>query len=337
MLTLDRPAPDYEPDARPRRRRDGRWAPGTIAAILGWGESSTSGLRLRPAAQGDVTISDDADCYRRRQLRRRQSMLCAAGTPAAGDRDTCQSDSGSPLLVPDGAGSSRSPASSPATACATADAPGIFARVGADPLNAWVHDRTPEADFDLSHQPRASEPVTLFSTSRHPEGPRDDFTTLQVGPRRRRRLRRREGKSITTTFPTPGEAVVGLEASNAAAATGRRSTTRSTSTPARPPPARRRRPTTPTPRPTTNPRRPRPARHDPRLRPAEGPRAGASASASASRAPRPRGIAVIEVFRGTRRIGIARTRVRRGGDEAREREADADRPAAAAPRRRASA
>lgn len=280
------------------------WAPGTAARVLGWGErSSQPGDISDTLLTGDVAIRADSSCPNANFDA--AVMLCAAGTPAAGDENPCPSDSGSPLLVPDGGFVALAGVFS-GSSCASSGAPGIFARVGADPLNSWVHERTPEADFDLSHQPRAGEPVTLFSTSRHPEGA-SYFTSFKWNFDGDDEFDDRDGKSISATFPTAGDAVVGLQASRPNGDTavvyylfevGPAPATAGGTTP-------------PTPAPTAK------------------PVAGAPlATILASRRPRvrgrrftirvrfarsaPRGTAVIEVYRGSRRIGIARTRVRRG-------------------------
>ena len=294
-LTVDR---SQRPrDAHPRRPVDltsrlyasstttemAAWAPGHLAAGPRLGRVQRHRLRLRRAAHRR------RHGPRRRGLSERQLrpavMLCAAGTPAAGDENPCPSDSGSPLLLPDGTGFALAGVFS-GEACATADAPGIFARVGADPLNAWVHQRTPEADFDLSHQPRAGEPVTLFSTSRHPEGA-GYFTTFKWNFDGDDDFDDREGASITTTFPTPGDAVVGLEVSKPGGDTasvyylfevmparrrGRRDDDTDDGRPGRP--------RIPSPAPRSPPSSPPAGR---------GSAAGASRSACGSRAPRPAG------------------------------------------------
>ena len=118
------------------------WTPGTAALVAGWGEMIDAGVFSAILRRGNVTIRPDADCT--------AGMLCAAGTPAAENENPCEGDSGSPLLVPDGTGSAVAGVFSGAS-CGSTAAPGRFARVGADPLNEWVHDRIPEADFDLSH------------------------------------------------------------------------------------------------------------------------------------------------------------------------------------------
>ena len=123
------------------------------------------------------------------------SMLCAgAAAPASNSSDSCQGDSGGPLLVPDGDSFALAGVISTGFECNRAGYPGIYARIGADPLNSWVHSRIPEANFDFDHAPRANESVTLTSTSRHPEG-RGLLHDVQVGPRRRRRVRRARARA----------------------------------------------------------------------------------------------------------------------------------------------
>jgi hypothetical protein len=308
ILTLDRPA-DYDPVRVVDAAETAAWAPGTLGRVLGWGEISEGGnTSEEQLLTGDVAVRADADCPQADFDA--TVMLCAAGTPAAGDENPCASDTGSPLLVPDGPLFALAGVFSGAS-CATADAPGIFARVGDDPLNSWVHARTPEADFDLSHQPRANEPVQLFSTSRHPEGD-DYFTTFRWDLDNDGRFNDDSGATITHTYTQVGVAVAGLEASKPG---GDKAIVYYAfdvePDPNAPPPA------TPTSPPTT-----------PTPPPSTGTVSGPLATVLVSGRPKvrrgrfairirfaraaPRGTAVIEVYRGRRRIGIARTKVRRG-------------------------
>jgi hypothetical protein len=299
MLTLEQPV-DYPPVRVVDSSERAAWVPGTPSVVLGWGE--TQGIFLSEFLRtGDVTRLSDADCSNANFDQ--ASMLCAVAPAADGSGNPCPSDSGSPLLVPDGQLFALAGVFSGA-ACATAGAPGIFARVGDDPLNAWVHELTPEADFDLSHQPRVGEPVTLMSTSRHPEGD-DYFTTFRWDLDDDRVFDDATGASISHIYTQVGEAVAGLEVSKPG---GDKAIVyyafdvepRPTATP----------PTTPAPA-TANPVATGPlatvlVSGRPRVR------RGRFAIRIRFARTAPRGTAVIEVYRGRRRIGIARTRVRRG-------------------------
>jgi hypothetical protein len=314
MLTLARPA-DYEPMRVVDDSEDSLWVPGTVARVLGWGELFEGDSPSDQLHTGDVSILTSQACSAANPQFDATTMVCAAGTQSTNPQDPCKSDSGSPLLAPDGGFFVLAGVFSGAS-CSTASAPGIYARVGdnagADGLNKWVHDRTPEANFVFDHAPRAGEPVTLTSISHHPEGD-GYFTTFRwdldgngtfdvSGP----------GKSVTHTFPTAGRQIVGLEASKPGGdkavayfafdvdvapvtAGGGGATT--------PPPAA----TAPTPVTTT------PTKLATILAAAKTKvKHGRFALRINFARNAPPGIAVIEVFKGKKKIGTARTRVKRG-------------------------
>ena len=260
MLTLSRPAP-YEVMRVVDDNEDTLWAPDTIGRIIGWGTTSAGGADSDVLLEADVPIITDERCDGAYPAPPDDFdpavMVCAAdalGTPPSASHDTCQGDSGGPLLVPDGDVFALAGVTSWGVGCADPSHPGVYARIGDQPLNSWVHSRTPEADFDFNHTPRATEPVTLASVSRHPEGA-DYFTTFNWDLDGDGAFDDALGKSVTHSFPSAGDAIVGLEASKpggdrakvfyrvaigaAPAATGS-----ATSTTAAPP-------TTPTPTPTT--------------------------------------------------------------------------------------
>ena len=239
--------------------------------------------------------------------------MCAAdplGTSTATARDFCEGDEGGPLLVPDGSstGALGGIASwhSPAT-CADPAHPGVYTQLTDGALNRWIHSKTPEADFDLSHQPRAGEPVTLTSTSRHPEGA-DYFTTFRWDLDNDGAFDDANGRSISHAFPTAGQAVAGLEASKPGgdkasiyyafdvepAPGGGTTTTTTPVVPATKPPAK------------TAPFATILAAKRPKVKRGHFPIRIRFAKTA------PKGTAVIEVYRGGRRIGIARTKVKRG-------------------------
>ena len=332
MLTLNRVA-NYEPMRVVGDNEDALWAPGTPARIIGWGTlCSTTCGSSDLLLEADVPLIPDSRCDTSYPAAPNDFdpsvMVCAAhavGTPPTSSHDTCQGDSGGPLLVADGGFFALAGITSWGVGCADPNFPGVYTRVGDnddhdnvdDPddvgMNRWVHDRTPEANFELEHAPRANESVTLTSTSDHPEGTAyftsfkwdfDNDGTFETDST--------PSKSVPHVFPAAGEAVVGLEASQPGGDTARiyyafdvgadpnapvvvPPATGSTT----PPPAV----TAPTVRLATilNARRPKVSKKG-RFKI----RVNFARSA-------PAGIAVVEVFRGKRKIGSAKGRVRRGG------------------------
>jgi hypothetical protein len=314
MLTLDRPAPgSLVPERVVDLVETQAWTPGTSALVLGWGEITPGGNPTAQLRTGSVAIHDDDDCPG--GSFNATVMLCASA-PSAGN--PCASDTGSPLLVPDGSDHALAGVFSglgAAGLCSSASQPAVFARVGAEPLNKWVHDRTPEADFSLSHQPRANEPVTLTSTSRYPPpglAGDDFFDTIKWDLDADGEFDDKVGKQFSHTFTREGTAIVGIEASNAAAGDSASAyfgfaVEADPNPPQQPPGSSGPAPTKP---PTTT-RVPGPlATILVSGRPKVRNRRFAIRVRFAAAAPR--GTAVIEVYRGTRRIGIGRTKVARG-------------------------
>ena len=212
---------NYEPMRVVGDNEDALWAPGTLARIIGWGElcSPISCSDSDLLQKADVPIIPDSRCEADYPSAPDDFdatvMVCAAdpeGTPPTTSHDTCQGDSGGPLLVPDGGFFALAGITSWGIGCADPSNPGVYSRVGDQPLNGWVHTRTPEADFDFDHAPRANEAVTLTSISRHPEG-EAYFTTFRWDLDNDGAFDDATGKSVAHTFPAAGEGVAGLEAS----------------------------------------------------------------------------------------------------------------------------
>jgi Trypsin len=314
MLTLDRPA-NYEPTRVVDKTEGSLWAPGVLARIIGWGKTSSGGPSSRFLLKADVPIVTNDQCATDYGAQfDRTVMVCAADAPgSATPHDTCNGDSGGPLLVPDGGFFALAGLTSWGIGCADTAHPGVYARIGDDPLNSWVHSRTPEADFNFDHAPRANEPVTLTSISRHPLPEGDAyFTTFNWDLDNDGAFDDATGKSISHAFPTAGQQVVGLEASRPG---GDKATVYYAFDVAPDPNA-------PPPPPAAA-----PAVVTPPV-PVAAPPAAKLATILASGKPKvkrgrfslrisfartsPPGIAVIEVFKGKRKIGTARTRVKRG-------------------------
>ena len=145
------------------------WAPGVQARIIGWGgtfEGDTNGSNaLREA---DAPMRSDADCaaaYGGAFIA--GTMVCAGaadGSPAS--TDTCQGDSGGPLLVSDTSAFVLAGVVSFGNGCNRVGFPGVYTRIGAQPLNAWVRGQVNDVDFAIpTAAPRAGEPVTFTATA----------------------------------------------------------------------------------------------------------------------------------------------------------------------------
>jgi secreted trypsin-like serine protease len=217
MLTLDRPASAYPPMRVADTTETSIWAPGDVMRIIGWGTTCSSGCSgSRFLLEANVPIIPDSRCADAYNSFDASLMVCAAdptGTPTANAHDTCQGDSGGPLLAADADGFFATVGVvSFGNGCADPDFPGVYARIGADPLHAWVDDRIPHASFAIDHDAVATQPVTLSSTSTDPDGP-GYFTQFQWDTDADGAFDDATGASITQTYPAAGEQVVGLEAS----------------------------------------------------------------------------------------------------------------------------
>ena len=281
------------------------WAPGRFLWIIGWGDtfegSNDGSADLREA---DIPVRTDADCAEAYGgLFVAATMVCAGDAdPLGRSADTCQGDSGGPLL----AGLPPFVAAgvvSWGNGCNREGFPGVYSRIGAQPLNAWVRGRINDVDFTVAPAAAlAGDTVTFTATS--PAGGNPDWDFDNDG------TFDASGASVAQTYPA-GEFEVVM---------------RKTDPSGEPADQRREfvvapRPAPPTPPPT------------PPTIPAPPPLVGGPAARLATilvfgkpqvrhgrfrirlnfAATAPPGIALIEVFRGRRKIGGARTGVRRGG------------------------
>ncbi|AXG80685.1 S1 family serine peptidase [Streptomyces paludis] len=143
VLTLAGPLPETYA-IQPAEPGDPAAAPGTAAAVYGWGDTSGDGDYATVLRSASVTVLPDANCERAYpggvgDRYESATMLCAGDT--AGGHDACQGDSGGPLvaqgrligLVSWGSG------------CGRADSPGVYTRVttGARPIADAVGARVP--------------------------------------------------------------------------------------------------------------------------------------------------------------------------------------------------
>jgi trypsin/PKD domain-containing protein/PASTA domain-containing protein len=210
MLKLSRAAPN--PPLRVIRTDEAaKWAPGTTARIVGWGTTSPGGEISEDLLEANVPLVSDQSCDEAYGSDFDEAtMVCAYD----GEHDTCQGDSGGPLMVPDGPNFVLVGITSWGIGCADVGFPGVYARLGAAGPNAWVMARFPRASFTPGTA-TVGLPVTLTSTSFHPDGP-GAFTAFRWDLNGDNTFGDATGSSATTTFPAAGTYHVGLEASNAA-------------------------------------------------------------------------------------------------------------------------
>ena len=328
LLTLATPArPALEPLRLVETGETALWSAGKPARIIGWGTTETGELSDR-LLEANVPMVSDATCSAAWGSDFIvASMVCAGG----GDTDTCGGDSGGPLMVGDGhflvlAGLT----SWGADPCAQPGEPGVYTRLGAPTLNSWVRSRVPMARASASDDTvEPSQAVTFSATASGPApltGFAWDFDSDGDTDA--------TGASATHAYPAAGHYVARVTASGAGDDTA---TDKVAVTVGDPPPS-----PTPTPTPAVS---PQPTSTPAPAAPPAGPPPGATAppislppAVTATTGPlatilvrgRPRvrhrrfgirvrfaaaapaGTAVVEVLRGRRVIGIARTQVVRG-------------------------
>ncbi|MCW3064455.1 MAG: hypothetical protein JWN32_1627, partial [Solirubrobacterales bacterium] len=154
LLRLDSPsAVPPMPIAAPGDR--GSWAAGKLVTIAGFGTTSP-GAGAPPATMQveHVPVVADADCAKAYPdglpglanggSFDASTMVCA-GYPRGGV-DTCEGDSGGPLLATTADGGTRLVgATSFGNSCAQPGFPGVYARVAEGPLRAFVASHVPSA------------------------------------------------------------------------------------------------------------------------------------------------------------------------------------------------
>ncbi len=138
------------------------WAPGVTATIAGWGTTSFGGEDSLDLLEAQVPLVSDtscADAYD--EFFFPNTMVCAYD----GVHDTCQGDSGGPLMVPDGDDFVLAGITSWGEGCAFEDRPGVYTRIGAPALNAWISARlggsSPPPPPRRLHHPRRLHPRHL--------------------------------------------------------------------------------------------------------------------------------------------------------------------------------
>jgi secreted trypsin-like serine protease len=161
LFTLSSPAPAADEPMRViAASEDIFWAPTRQATLIGWGDTTRTGGDDSPTLlETTAPMRSDADCanaYRSSSVSsdfHPDTMVCAGD----GATDTCFGDSGGPMMVSDGAFLVLAGITSwGGEVCGDPNAPGVYSRLGADGLNSWVRERVPMAGASAS--PRAAQP-----------------------------------------------------------------------------------------------------------------------------------------------------------------------------------
>jgi hypothetical protein len=139
------------------------WSPGAQATIIGWGVTETGHQSPNALLQAQVPMVTDATCAAAWPWYfGSASMVCAGGAST----DTCGGDSGGPLMVArNGVFELAGVTSWGSSPCGESGKPGVYARVGAPALNAWVRGIVPTAAVGVSPAtPDPGQAVQLSAT-----------------------------------------------------------------------------------------------------------------------------------------------------------------------------
>lgn len=158
VLTLPRPAPQTQLRL-PQPADAAAWGPGLTGTAIGWGSTWFDGPTSPDLLEVDIPLISDTQCDQTYGVRFQPATMLCAFEPG---KDTCQGDSGGPLLVagPSG-GLMLAGVTSWGDGCGSG--PGVYARVGAEPLNAWLRSQVPQVEL-------AAGADTLTAIPRDPYG-----------------------------------------------------------------------------------------------------------------------------------------------------------------------
>jgi secreted trypsin-like serine protease len=179
LFTLSSPAPAAdEPIRLVTTGENPLWSAGRQATIVGWGETG-SGVS-QTLLETTAPMRSDLDCGNAYGTApdgfHSATMVCAGD----GSTDTCQGDSGGPLMVSDGSFLILAGVTSWGIGCAEAAHPGVYTRLGAPTINKWVRDRVPMARATVSNRsPEPNQAVTFTGSTQNAVGPHSvTFTDL---------------------------------------------------------------------------------------------------------------------------------------------------------------
>lgn len=117
--------------------REETWIPNVHARVAGWGLLSKDGVHPDDLREAAVPIVGDEGCAAAHGARFVQDAMVCAGFPAGGI-DTCNGDSGGPMIVMDGTVEVLVGATSFGVPCAQPGSPGVYVRLAS--YREWVSD-----------------------------------------------------------------------------------------------------------------------------------------------------------------------------------------------------
>jgi secreted trypsin-like serine protease len=173
------------------------WEAGTQATIIGWGlTATTSPAGATSLREAQVTLVGDDFCAGAwGQSFFSESMVCAGGPSIDTDglsADTCNGDSGGPLMVPGGGGFELAGVTSWGNdICGEPGVPGVYVRIGAPALNAWLRSAI-QATSPPAPQPQQQQQQQQPQPQPSPIG--------AVAVPRRLKLSSLRGKSLRVRF-----------------------------------------------------------------------------------------------------------------------------------------
>jgi secreted trypsin-like serine protease len=180
LFTLSSPAPTAdEPIRLVTTGENPLWSAGRQATLIGWGNTE-SGNDSQVLLETTAPMRSDLDCGNAYGTGadgfHATTMVCAGD----GSTDTCQGDSGGPMMVSDGSFLILAGVTSWGIGCAEATHPGVYTRLGAPTINKWVRDRVPMARASVSNaSPQPNQAVTFTGSPQNALPPHSvTFTDL---------------------------------------------------------------------------------------------------------------------------------------------------------------
>jgi secreted trypsin-like serine protease len=307
LFTLSSPAPAAdEPIRLVTTGENPLWSAGRQATLIGWGNTE-SGNDSQVLLETTAPMRSDLDCGNAYGTGaggfHSATMVCAGD----GSTDTCQGDSGGPMMVSDGSFLILAGVTSWGIGCAEAAHPGVYTRLGAATINEWVRDRVPMARATVSNtSPQPNQAVTFTGSTQNAALHPVTFTDLAwsfgdgtatvhaASPSHAYAAAGSYTARLTATTTGPDTAVAKVRVNVA-------------SPPPPPPPVVAPAPIAPQP----------PAKGSARILASGKPlvRHGRFHIRVNFTADAPKGTAIIEVFRGKKKIATAKTTVRRNGSK----------------------